>query len=109
MQIFGGMRPCSLQIVQGGLKIRFTVCRAYFVLQLCKNIKEATSRKGTTIRRILGSNDLVGLDGNVSAEEQFQNRCLAVFLHIIYFGHRLHEFAEEFLVFRSWFKRLAVV
>ena len=98
------MLPCRLQEVENRLKIGFTVRRADFVLQFHKHIKEETIEKGTTIRRVFGSNDFVGLHDDMSSAEQFQNCCLTVFLHIVYLRHSLNELVKECLVFESWFE-----
>jgi hypothetical protein len=102
ISILGSMPPRSLQVVEGCLKIRFTVRRADFVLQLCKNVKEETFKKGTTICRVFGSDDFAGLHDDASSAEQFQNCCLTVFLHIVYLRHSLNELVEECLVLGSW-------
>ena len=71
--ILGGILSCSLQEVENHLKIGFTVRRADSVLQFCKHVKEVTGEKGTTIRRVFGSDDFVGLHDDTSGAEQFQN------------------------------------
>jgi hypothetical protein len=58
--------PCSFKEVEDGLKIRFRVRRADLVLQFCKGIKEVAVKKGTTIRRVVGSDDFVWLHGDPS-------------------------------------------
>jgi hypothetical protein len=63
-------------------------------------MKELTHEKGTTIRRVFGANDFVGLHDDISFTEQLQNCCLTVFLHIVYLRHSLNELVEEHLVYQ---------
>lgn len=96
------MSPGSLQVVEDRLKIRFTVRRADFVLQLRKNVKEEF-KKGTTIRRVFRSDDFGGLHDDTSGTEKFQNCCLTVVLQIVYLCSH-NELVEEYFVLGSWLK-----
>ncbi len=98
------MIPCSFKVIEDGLKIGLRFCRADFILQLYKNRKEVTVQKGTTIRRVLGSDDFVWLQDNTSGAEQFQNFCLTVFLRIVNARHSDNKFVQECLIFRSQFE-----
>src|SRR5258707_2672659 len=104
MGIFGNMPPCSFKEVEDRLKIWFRVRRADLILQFCKGIKEVPIKKGTTIRRVLGSNDFVWLHDNTSGAEQFQNFCLTVFLRIVNARHSNNKLVEECLIFGSGFE-----
>src|SRR5260370_25756584 len=104
MWILRDMLPCSFKEVDDRLKIRFRVRIADLILQFCKGIKEVTIEKGTTIRRVLSSDDFVWLHDDTSGMEQFQKCCLTVFLRVVYPRHSRNKFVEEFLVFGSWFE-----